>query len=266
MPCNIAIYAIPSRATAPTSCELVNLGIRGFAPGWPLTLATLVVGAVLVSLGAWQTERLVWKEGLIAEIERNLATEPEDITLSGNHEPLEPYHPVRLEGRILAEPVLLRGVVARHGEPGHILMGVVEDVAGRHWLVERGWIPSARASEVLSGGLSVDGSLMLEAVTRLPLRSGPFTPGDDLAASMIFAENLDALANAFGLDLEPMVLVLGTGLPAGPPLDGLPIPSDPSPDLPNNHLGYAITWYGLAGALLAVYIAFGRSRSRGRNS
>ena len=239
--------------------------MRGFAPGWPLTLAVLAVGAVLVSLGTWQTERLAWKEGLIAEIERNLATEPEDLTLSGNDGPPAPYRPVRLEGRLLAEPVLLRGVVARYSEPGHILMGVIEDVRGRHWLVERGWIPLALAPEVLAGGLSVDDGLMFEAVARPPLRPGPFTPDDDLPAGLIFAENLDVLGRTLGLYLEPMVLVLSTGLPAGPPLDGLPVPSDPRPDLPNNHLGYAITWYGLAGALLAVYIAFGRSRSRGKN-
>jgi len=31
-------------------------------------------------------------------------------------------------------------------------------------------------------------------------------------------------------------------------------------DLPNNHLAYAITWFGLAAALVGVYVAmlFGR--------
>ena len=33
-------------------------------------------------------------------------------------------------------------------------------------------------------------------------------------------------------------------------------------ELPNNHLQYAITWYGLAAGLLGVWIGFGLTRGR----
>ena len=33
-------------------------------------------------------------------------------------------------------------------------------------------------------------------------------------------------------------------------------------ELPNRHLEYALTWYGLAGALVAVFIAFAATRWR----
>ena len=33
-------------------------------------------------------------------------------------------------------------------------------------------------------------------------------------------------------------------------------------DIPNNHLGYALTWYGLAAALAGVFVAYASSRRR----
>ncbi len=36
---------------------------------------------------------------------------------------------------------------------------------------------------------------------------------------------------------------------------GEPRPAPLPLDIPNNHLGYAITWFGLAAALAGVYLA-----------
>jgi surfeit locus 1 family protein len=40
-------------------------------------------------------------------------------------------------------------------------------------------------------------------------------------------------------------------------------PSAPPAAFSNNHLGYAITWFGLALALIGVYVALLRRRLRG---
>ncbi len=49
------------------------------------------------------------------------------------------------------------------------------------------------------------------------------------------------------------------------PPGGLPSPAKLTARLPNNHLQYAITWYGLAAVLVAVFGAFAWS-SRRRSS
>ena len=63
---------------------------------------------------------------------------------------------------------------------------------------------------------------------------------------------MQALAQTVGLELLPVVVEAD----ATPNPGGLPIGGQTRIELPNNHLQYAITWYGLAAALVAVYIAF----------
>ena len=41
--------------------------------------------------------------------------------------------------------------------------------------------------------------------------------------------------------------------PAAPPPG--PVPAAIPTDIPNNHLGYALTWFGLAAGLVGVYVA-----------
>eukprot|EP01039_Chlorochromonas_danica_P018290 gene18290-21958_t len=50
----------------------------------------------------------------------------------------------------------------------------------------------------------------------------------------------------------PLILLLERPAPTG----GDPAPSATPKTLSNNHLGYALTWYGLAAALAGVYIAY----------
>ena len=51
---------------------------------------------------------------------------------------------------------------------------------------------------------------------------------------------------------------------ATPNPGGLPIGGQTAAELPNNHLQYAITWYGLAAGLVGVWIGFGLTRGRER--
>lgn len=229
-----------------------------FRPGIPLTLLTIAGFAVLLALGTWQLQRLQWKTALIAEISEGLQADATPI----GAEDLAPFRPVVAQGRLRSEPVLFQGSYARASQPGVMLTSVFETEDGRQWLVERGWIPESATEDARAGFFGVDGKLAIEAITRPLKRVGPFTPASDFASNRIYAEDRDELNSALGLDLEPLVLVLTSDLPAGPPWDGLPRLSPPEPDLPNNHLGYVVTWYGLAAALLGVYIAFGLARAK----
>jgi len=70
------------------------------------------------------------------------------------------------------------------------------------------------------------------------------------------------IAAAKGLEAAPFYIEQESPLPAG----GWPQPARLRPNLPNNHLQYVITWYGLAAALLLVSIAWAVGRRRGDRS
>ena len=68
-----------------------------------------------------------------------------------------------------------------------------------------------------------------------------FTPDPDFEAGLVFARDVPVLAEALGT--EPILIVArdvsGTDLRATP----MPVTSA---GIPNNHLGYAVQWFGLA--------------------
>ena len=91
-----------------------------------------------------------------------------------------------------------------------------------------------------------------------------FSAADDPAARQFFTLDPQAIGAAIGQpDVRPFVLVaLGAGSGAGAIVQHWPDPARHLPRPPNNHLSYAITWYGLAVALLAIFIIWARKGSR----
>jgi len=84
---------------------------------------------------------------------------------------------------------------------------------------------------------------------------GMFAAHDDVAGRHFYTLDPAAIGAALGLDrVAPFILIaLGP-----PPPEGVPIPAEHLPQPPNNHLAYAITWYGLAAALVVVFAVWAR--------
>jgi surfeit locus 1 family protein len=102
------------------------------------------------------------------------------------------------------------------------------------------------------------GEVEIVGALRWPEEGTYFTPGDEPAnnvwyrrdpASIAAAKNWGAVAPFYIEQEAPQLL----GAPKAGPL---------VVKLPNNHLQYAVTWFGLAGALAAVYLVWLRSRLR----
>ena len=206
---------------------------------WP-TCFTIGAFAILACLGSWQLERLGWKEGLIAERAAALqaAPEPLPVTLS----PALDFHRVRLRGHFLPQRLHLHALHP-DGKPGfHQFAPFVSD-GGRLILVDRGFAEGANPA----GEIEVTGLL------RAPPAAKPwFVPLNQPAGNEWFFVDLAAMAQAAGV---------GPVLPLY--LDTDPQAAAIAVDLPNNHLQYAITWYALAGGLVAVYILLVRRHRRG---
>lgn len=218
-----------------------------------------VVGAlaILLFLGTWQVVRLQWKTALIDELAARVGAEavafPIDLRVADDD--LQ-FLRVRVSGTFKHAGEQRLFSRTRGGVAGFHLMTPLEMAPGRYVFVNRGWV-----SDPAAAGISrPDRQVVVEGVIRNFLPPGSFTPDNDPAANMWFNPDLEAMANAAGVsDVAPVYIAAITP-------EGAPVGDPPGVNLRNNHLGYAITWYGLAAALLGVVAAavFKRKESDAR--
>jgi surfeit locus 1 family protein len=222
-----------------------------FRPLWWPTLLALPALGVLLALGLWQLDRLAAKERLIAtagERTRMAAVGlPEPASWAGLELEEWVYRPVTAEGvfehdaeayiyTVLSDP---RGDL---GGAGYLVMTPLRLPQGAAVLVNRGFVPDA----------------LKEPSTRSQGRPGWFAPKPDVDANVWYSRDILAIGAARGL-AEPAPFYIDEG-----PREGVPVPQggETRVSFPNPHLGYALTWFGLAGALVVVYLAFHYAQGR----
>ena len=231
-----------------------------FRPGVVPTLFVLVSVPILLALGFWQLDRTHWKDDLIARIEARLAGEPTVVTLPADL-PLEEFTRVRLAGRFVPERAMWLGGRTDAGRAGwHVVAPFL--LSGGGWvMVDRGWLPMAARSG--AGTVADSGATSVDGVVRLPPQAGLFTPDNDPAANSWYRIDPPAMAAAAGLpagDGVTAAYVAMSEREAGAEVPGTPLAKGDRFDLPRNHFQYALTWFGLAATLAAVYLAFGMRR------
>lgn len=204
-------------------------------------LSALILGAggiaILMSLGVWQVRRLAWKEGVIAGIEARIGEEPVALASIAEPDPAaDLYRPVTVAGRTTGEELLVLSGQKELG-PGFRVIAVFEAGDGRRILLDRGFIPeSGRAMPRPGVALSVTGNLLW------PDDADSFTPPPDQKTGLWFARDVAAMSES--VKTLPVLVVVRTE--EGDDQGIVPVPVDTSA-IPNNHLGYAITWFSLAG-------------------
>jgi surfeit locus 1 family protein len=223
---------------------------------WPAAFAVAGL-ALLVSLGTWQLQRLVWKRNLIARAEAQMMAPPEPL-------PPEPVEYQDLDFRRTVARGTYRhadafgfGLSAVAGRQGGRVVTPLALYERRTLLVDRGWVPAELLPPNLPDGLEPEGEVEVRGVARYrggEVARGPFRPDDDPAARRWYAWDMARMAEALGAPLLPVVLTAESVSAAGP--GELPRAEPVRVDLDNNHLGYAITWYGLAVVLAGTYLAF----------
>jgi surfeit locus 1 family protein len=233
-----------------------------FRPGLSPTLAALAGLLVLLGLGTWQVERLYWKERLIAERRAGLAASPEPLPTAVEDWRTFDFRRVSVAGEFRHDLEQLFGAYAQDGRLGHHVLTPLIRPGGAAVLVDRGWVPADKAHPAARREGQIQGEVRLAGIARYrgSDRPGWFRPDNQPEAGLWFWYDLPALEEALGLELLPVVVEADATANPG----GLPIGGRTRVDLPNNHLQYAITWYGLAAVLVAVYVAFGMQRQEER--
>jgi surfeit locus 1 family protein len=220
-----------------------------------LTIASVIGIAILIGLGVWQVKRLHWKEALLAKIAALEASSPIPVNQA-------------LTGGVSSTNLDFVRVSATCPDietTPYLKLYAVREVAGfrlitpctltggpfKTVLVDRGFVAQDQVPELKAG----QGRRLDQPIAGV-LRKGDvrnfLTPENAPAQGLWYWRDIPAMAKALGAtDPAPTFLMLEHPGPQGFGPTPAPIPAD----IPNNHLQYALTWFGLALSLLGVYLA-----------
>lgn len=225
--------------------------------GWVAWLAALAAFAVLIGLGTWQMQRMAWKEGLLATIAERLAAPPVPLETAL----ADPRGIAAQEYRRVTFSGILENAYERHffttfeGETGFNVYTPLKLDTGDYLFVNRGFVPYDRKEASSRPEGQLDGRVTVAGLLRPGLVEKPsaIVPDNDPLKNVFYWKDIRAMRETSGLPAGLPVLGFFVDADAQPNPGGLPRGGVTMIDLPNNHLGYAVTWYGLAAALAGVF-------------
>ncbi|OWV85608.1 cytochrome oxidase [Rhizobium sp. N122] len=218
-------------------------------------ILVLIALAILISLGTWQVERLHWKEGLLADIAARQVAAPVPLAdieaMAATGGDIE-YRKVTATGRYINNKERHFFATWR-GQTGFYVYTPLELADGRVLLVNRGFVPyeNKEPEMRMQGQLTDQQTVTGLAREKLPGKPSWVVPDNDVAKNIFYWKDLDVMAESVGLE-KARVIPFFVDADSTPNPAGLPIGGVTQVDLPNDHLQYAFTWYGLAAVLVAV--------------
>jgi surfeit locus 1 family protein len=126
-------------------------------------------------------------------------------------------------------------------------------------IVNRGFVPEGKQDPSARREGKPRGLIEVVGAVRWPEPRGLFMPNDTPAKNLWFVRDPAAVAAAKGWDGRAPFYIDQEGPPAP---GGLPKVGPLKQSLPNNHLQYAVTWYGLALVTLISGVLFLHARRR----
>jgi surfeit locus 1 family protein len=227
-------------------------------------LVALAAFLVLLGLGTWQLERKAWKESLIATLDRRLNDAPIALPPPVEWAGMTPDNSeftrvrVRLEFLKDSDALVYTGGSALRDDvkgTGYFVFSPALLPYGQQVVVNRGFVPS-RAYPAESGPQDIVGSI------RWPERPSSFVSDHDKAGDIWMVRDPSAMAQVKGWGtVAPFYIEQEAPVPPG----GLPHPAPLKVHLRNDHLNYAITWYGLAAVLAVMFGIWAARRRRPEN-
>ena len=226
-----------------------------------LLLPALLAFVVLLALGTWQIERKAWKETLIATLTARLAAPPQALPQSKDWAKLDraddEYHRVKFTATfdIAREALVFAAAIAFRPDvtsPGYWVFTPARLADGGIVIINRGFVPDARRDPTSRPQGQIADPIEITGVLRWPEERHWFTPADDASHNLWFTRDPAGIAAAKGFNpktVGPFYVEQEAPMPPG----GLPQPGKLVVALPDNHLQYALTWYGLAAVLAAVF-------------
>ena len=236
---------------------------------WLVLICVLAATTVLVLLGNWQVRRLAWKEALIASVEARRKAAPvslDEMIARWNSDRDVDYRSVTLTGRFdhAREAYFY---TTSDGNVGWDVLTPLKLDDGRVAIVGRGFVPDVLRDPAKRGIGQIEGEVTVTGLARNPQFEKPnrFVPENRPDKREFYWKDFRAIADEMGLaDDGRLVPFIVDASPSDTP-GGYPKGGSTLIEFPNNHLQYAITWYGLALACVGVGGFFLYSRRRNRD-
>lgn len=220
----------------------------------PILIFSAAVLALFISLGNWQVRRLAEKTAYLSAIEARIGAAPAAIPAAPDPA-RDRFLAITASGRFTGPEVHVLVSTRDYGAGYRIIQAF--ETSGRRVMVDRGYILlTAKDTPRPMAAATVTGNL------HWPDERDSYTPANDATTNIWFARDVPALAAA--LQAEPLLVIARETTPADPTILPLPVGID---GIPNRHLEYILTWYGLAATWVVMTAYFlWRRRSSDRSS
>ncbi|NKK58536.1 SURF1 family protein [Rhizobium leguminosarum bv. viciae] len=224
----------------------------------------ILFAAALAALGTWQVERLAWKRDLIARVDERVHATPAHAPARADWNKVnatdDEYRRVTVAGTLANDKETLVYASTALG-PGYWVITPLTLADGTSLLINRGFVPTERRDPDSRRKGELSGPVEITGLMRMTEPKGSLLQSNDVAADRWYSRDVAAIAQKRGVGAVAPYFIDAdaTANPGGLPVGGLTII-----DFPNNHLVYAITWYGLAVMVLVllVFILRGERGSR----
>ena len=207
------------------------------------TIFVLFSIVLFCSLGTWQIHRLQWKVDLISEINNGLNSEP--IFYSNTN--IKNYQKVKFSGIFDFEKQIFLYSLNNKGKPGYDIITPLKINSNEILLINRGWIQKDQKN---NKNINKIVSNSYQGILKKITKPNPFKPDNDIKNNIWYSLKLTDLEDFTGYKLSNFVLFLQNNQ------NNLVENKIVSPDLPNNHLKYALTWYSVALSILLYFLYF----------
>jgi cytochrome oxidase assembly protein ShyY1 len=235
---------------------------------------TLLMVMLCLGLGLWQLQRRVEKHALIAALTERLAAAPAQLPMQwGALTPgkdefrrvrfVATYQPAP-DAMVYSSGSAVRSDISGPGTWAFLPAGLPD---GATIVINAGFVENTmqdRAQQDRAVTRLVIGTpATLTGYLRFPESAGTLTPPENMAKRLWFTRDHLAMARTLGWGggnaIAPFYIDLETPVPES----GIPKPGPLTVHLKDDHLQYAITWFGLAGVIMIAFAVWWRAQRRG---
>jgi surfeit locus 1 family protein len=205
-------------------------------------------------LGTWQIYRYGEKTSYIENTYNNIQLPPKEVQQSAQDFPI--FSKIYLEGKVLRDKAmwLYRRHPAAKNKDGAYLIVPVEDIHGNIFLSVIGWVLKDNQEKLLKE-IAANSKIGVTGLLLPSEQNSMFLPKNDYKNKICFTLDVKEIAENIGLKMNANSLAV-LKLDNKFETQIVPITAEMMVKIKNDHLEYAITWYGLAVALSLIYYLY----------